>query len=113
MAADLHPIVEMDTGYFFGGSADGKWIKAEKAAKSMKGRTRLSRFWAHRGDWQSHGRQTEVCRRGVCGHAEGVAFVKAEGRRDRAERALERPAAKSRASLTQPSRSISMRFANS
>ena len=39
MAADLHPIVEMDTGYLFGGSADGKWIKAEKAAKSMKGRT--------------------------------------------------------------------------
>ena len=33
MAADLHPIVEMDTGYLFGGSADGKWIKAEKAAK--------------------------------------------------------------------------------
>lgn len=39
IAADLHPIVEMDTGYLFGGSADGKWIKAEKAAKSMKGRT--------------------------------------------------------------------------
>jgi len=38
MAADLHPIVEMGTGYLFGGSADGKWIKAEKAAKSMKGR---------------------------------------------------------------------------
>jgi hypothetical protein len=34
MAADLHPIVEMDTGYLFGGSADGKWIAAEKAAKS-------------------------------------------------------------------------------
>ena len=39
LAADLHPIVEIDTGYLFGGSAEGKWIKAEKAAKSMKGRT--------------------------------------------------------------------------
>ena len=39
MAADLHPIVEMDTGYLFGGSADGKWIKAKQAAKSMKGST--------------------------------------------------------------------------
>jgi len=39
MAADLHPIVEADTGYLFGGSAKGKWIKAEKAAKSMNGRT--------------------------------------------------------------------------
>src|SRR6476659_5777913 len=44
MAADLHPIVEMDTGYLFGGSADGKWIKAEKAAKSMKGRTAFRVF---------------------------------------------------------------------
>ena len=44
MAADLHPIVEVDTGYLFGGSADGKWIKAEKAAKSMKGRTAFRVF---------------------------------------------------------------------
>jgi hypothetical protein len=43
-AADLHPIVEMETGYLFGGSADGKWIKAEKAAKSMKGRTSFRVF---------------------------------------------------------------------
>ena len=44
MAADLHPIVEVDTGYLFGGSADGKWIKAEKAAKPMKGRTAFRVF---------------------------------------------------------------------
>ena len=44
MAADLHPIVEVDTGYLFGGSADGKWIKTEKAAKSMKGRTAFRVF---------------------------------------------------------------------
>jgi hypothetical protein len=43
-AADLHPIVEVDTGYLFGGSADGKWIKADKAAKSMKGRTAFRVF---------------------------------------------------------------------
>jgi hypothetical protein len=43
-AAELHPIVEMDTGYLFGGSADGKWIKAEKAAKSMKGHTAFRVF---------------------------------------------------------------------
>jgi hypothetical protein len=39
MAADLHPIVEMDTGYLFGSTADGKWIKPDRTAKSMKGRT--------------------------------------------------------------------------
>ncbi len=44
VAADLHPIVEADTGYLFGGSADRKWIKAEKAAKSMKGRTAFRVF---------------------------------------------------------------------
>jgi hypothetical protein len=44
MAADLHPIVEIGTGYLFGGSANGKWITAEKAAKSMKGRTAFRVF---------------------------------------------------------------------
>jgi hypothetical protein len=44
LAADLHPIVEMDTGYFFGGSADGKWVTAKKAAKSMKARTSFRVF---------------------------------------------------------------------
>src|SRR5215472_15592511 len=34
-AADLHPIVEVETGYLFGAIADGKWIKADEAAKSM------------------------------------------------------------------------------
>jgi hypothetical protein len=44
MAADLHPIVEMDTGYLFGGSAKGKWVNAKPAAKSMKGRTAFRVF---------------------------------------------------------------------
>jgi hypothetical protein len=34
-AADLHPIVEVQSGYLFGAIADGKWIKADEAAKSM------------------------------------------------------------------------------
>jgi hypothetical protein len=34
-AADLHPIIEIETGYFFGGSENGKWIKADHAAKSV------------------------------------------------------------------------------
>ena len=32
-AADLHPIVEVQSGYFFGAFSDGKWIKADEAAK--------------------------------------------------------------------------------
>ena len=38
-AADLHPIIEIETGYFFGGSENGKWIKAEQAAKSTGKKT--------------------------------------------------------------------------
>src|SRR5260370_42682081 len=34
-AADLHPIIEVQNGYLFGAIADGKWIKADEAAKSM------------------------------------------------------------------------------
>lgn len=34
-AAELHSIVEVETGYFFGATSDGKWIKAEQAAKSI------------------------------------------------------------------------------
>ncbi len=32
-AADVHPIIEIETGYFFGGSQSGKWIKANRASK--------------------------------------------------------------------------------
>ena len=38
-AADLHPIIEIDTGYFFGASENGKWIKADQAAKSVASKT--------------------------------------------------------------------------
>jgi FG-GAP repeat len=34
-AADLHPIVEVQIGYLFGATKDGKWIKADEAAKSI------------------------------------------------------------------------------
>jgi len=35
IAADLHPIVAVEFGYFFGATANGKWIKAEDATKSI------------------------------------------------------------------------------
>jgi len=38
-AADRHPIIEIETGYFFGGSENGKWIKADQAAKSTGKKT--------------------------------------------------------------------------
>lgn len=38
-AADVHPIIEIDTGYFFGATKDGKWIKAGQAAKATGKKT--------------------------------------------------------------------------
>ncbi|HEU4771652.1 MAG TPA: hypothetical protein VFS68_05800 [Candidatus Udaeobacter sp.] len=38
-AADLHPIIEIETGYFFGASENGKWITAEEAARSLENKT--------------------------------------------------------------------------
>ena len=37
--AELHPIVTVEFGYFFGATANGKWIKAEDAAKSIPDET--------------------------------------------------------------------------
>src|SRR6266536_4664731 len=34
-AADVHPIVEVQSGYLFGATSDGKWIKAEEASKAL------------------------------------------------------------------------------
>lgn len=38
-AADLHPIVEVKSGYLFGATADGKWLKADETAKTLSGET--------------------------------------------------------------------------
>jgi hypothetical protein len=38
-AADLHPIVEVQSGYFFGATSDSKWIKADEAAKLINDET--------------------------------------------------------------------------
>jgi len=39
VASELHPIVTVEFGYFFGATANGKWIKAEDAAKSIPDET--------------------------------------------------------------------------
>ena len=38
-AADLHPIVEVQSGYLFGATKDGKWVKADEAAKALPDQT--------------------------------------------------------------------------
>ena len=43
-AADLHPIVEVQSGYLFGGISDGKWIKADATAKLISDETTYKVF---------------------------------------------------------------------
>jgi len=38
-AAELHPIVEVQSGYLFGAISDGKWIKADEMANSLTDET--------------------------------------------------------------------------
>jgi hypothetical protein len=38
-AADLHPTIAIETAYFFGGSENGRWIKAVPATKSTGKKT--------------------------------------------------------------------------
>lgn len=66
IAADLHPIVEMDTGYLFGGSADGKWVKAEQAAKSMKGGTSFRVFGLNQEVGKATGGKPKTADADVC-----------------------------------------------
>jgi hypothetical protein len=39
IAADVHPIVEVESGYLLGATKDGKWIKADEAAKALPDET--------------------------------------------------------------------------
>jgi hypothetical protein len=38
-AADLSPIIEIETGYFFGASENGKWVKPDQAVKLVRSET--------------------------------------------------------------------------
>lgn len=42
--AQPHPIVQADTGYLLGASADGKWLEAKDAAKTVRPGLRLRLF---------------------------------------------------------------------
>jgi hypothetical protein len=64
-AADLHPIIEIETGYFFGGSENGKWIKAEQAAEFNRQEDNLPSLQPNETGRPNHSRQTKICRRTV------------------------------------------------
>jgi FG-GAP repeat len=66
LAADLHPIVELQTGYLFGATADGKWIKAEEAAKGLNDETTYRIYGLTQSLGQAKGAKPKSTEEDVC-----------------------------------------------
>ena len=58
-ATDLHPIVEIESGFLFGAISDGKWIKADETAKLIGDET-IPSLWIDAGTWRRQSRQTKT-----------------------------------------------------
>ena len=65
-AADLHPIVEVQSGYLFGATSNGKWIKAEEAAKSLPGETTYQVYGLTQSLGQAKGGKPKPSEEDVC-----------------------------------------------
>jgi FG-GAP repeat len=65
-AADLHPIVEVETGYLFGATADGKWMKAEDAAKAMNDEVTYRIYGLTQSLGQAKGGKPKLSQEDVC-----------------------------------------------
>jgi hypothetical protein len=65
-AADLHPIVEVQTGYLFGATADNKWMKAEEAAKAMSDEATYRIYSLTQSFGEAHGAKPKANEEDVC-----------------------------------------------
>src|SRR6476659_5308939 len=70
-AAELHPIVEVQSGYLFGATKDGKWVKADEAAKALPDQTTYVVY----GLTESLGEVKGGKPKGEAGPCEGTFFV--------------------------------------
>ena len=66
VAADLHPIVEVKSGYLFGATADGKWLKADEAAKTLSSETTYHIYGLTEALGESKGGQPKPSEEDVC-----------------------------------------------
>jgi hypothetical protein len=66
IAADLHPIVEVQNGYLFGAISDGKWIKAEEAAKALPDETTYRVYGLTQAFGEAKGGKPEPSKDDVC-----------------------------------------------
>ena len=65
-AADLHPIVEVQSGYLFGAISDGKWIKADEAAKALPDETTYRVYGLTQAFGEAKGGKPESSKDDVC-----------------------------------------------
>jgi FG-GAP repeat len=65
-AADLHPIVEVQSGYLFGAISDGKWIKADEAAKALPDETTYRVYGLTQAFGEAKGGKPEPSKDDVC-----------------------------------------------
>src|SRR5262252_7680837 len=70
-AADLHPIVEVQSGYLFGATQDGIWVKADEAANELPDQTTYVVY----GLTESLGEVKGSKPKGEAGPCEGTWFV--------------------------------------
>jgi FG-GAP repeat len=70
-ATELHPIVEVQSGYLFGATKDGKWVKADEAAKALPDQTTYVVY----GLTESLGEVKGGKPKGEAGPCEGTLFV--------------------------------------
>jgi len=66
IAADLHPIVEVHSGYLFGATSNGKWMKAEEAAKALPGETTYRLYGLTQSLGQAEGGKPKPSEEDVC-----------------------------------------------
>jgi FG-GAP repeat len=65
-AADLQPIVEVQSGYLFGATTDGKWVKAEEAAKALLGEATYRIYGLTQSFGEAHGAKPKAAEEDVC-----------------------------------------------
>jgi hypothetical protein len=65
-AAELHPIVEVQSGYLFGATADGKWMKAEEAAKALNDEATYRIYGLTQSFGEAHGAKPKANKEDVC-----------------------------------------------
>jgi hypothetical protein len=65
-AGDVHPIVEVQSGYLFGATSDGKWLKSDETAKALSGETTYRIYGLTEAVGESKGGKPKPSQEDVC-----------------------------------------------